>query len=908
MSGPATIENAPATIDGRACAPAPGESVLAAATRIGVGIPNLCAVPGAAPEGGCRLCLVEVAGEVQPLAACHTPLRDGMRVTTASERLRALRRDVLALLVAERAPALRADPAGSEVERLMHALGVAGRGAPSSPDRSHPLLRFDEARCVLCRRCVHACADLQGAFVWNVEGRGGEARLVFGAERFAESACVGCGACVDACPSAAISDRDREAEPAPERRTRSTCGYCGVGCQVEVGTAAGRVVRIDGVREASVNREHLCAKGRYAHAWQGAPDRLTRPLLRRGGKLEPATWETALAFVAERLDAIHRAHGAGALGVLTSSRSTNEAAYLLQKLFRVRFGTNHVDCCARVCHASTAHALRAVTGTGAASACYADIERARAIVVAGANPSEAHPVLGARILQQARAGAPLFVIDPRRIELAHFAAHHLALRPGTNVALLNGLAKLLIEEGLVAKDYVAERCEGFEALAGFLRGLSLDALAAEAGVAPTALRGCARDLAAAGPALFVMGLGLSELTQGVASVRALANLALLTGAVGVPGAGLLPLRGQNNVQGNADMGAAPDLLTGYQPVADPAVRARFAALWGTEPPAAPGDKLPDMLDAARAGRLRALWVQGEDLAQSDPDQTQVLAALERLELLVVQELFLTETARRAHVVLPAAGVLEQDGSFTNAERRVQRVRAALSPPGEALPDWVAIQAAAQALGLPWRYPGPAEVLEEIARAAPALFGGLRLERLDADGIQWPCPEPDHPGTPTLHADGFLRGRAVLSIVPFVASPEAGVADFPLTLVTGRVRDQYNVGTMTRRTPLSALAPRDELELATADADALGLVDGERVRVESRWGETEVPARRSERIAPGTCFLSFHHPESHTNRLVGPQRDPESGCPEYKLTAVRLRPSAATPASPAQAAARPRRGS
>lgn len=877
-------------IDGRRVTPRPGESVLAAARRLGLSIPSPCHLEGWPAQGDCRLCLVEVAGRSEPLAACQTPLEAGMQVATQTPRLDALRRALLALLAGERAPALAPDPAGSEVERLMHALGVPGRGGAPRPDGSHPLVAFDPARCVLCRRCVLVCADVQGAFVWNVVGRGHEASLEFGAGRFAESACVACGACVDVCPSGAIGDCDRAGAPAPEAWTRSTCGYCGVGCQLEIGTVGGRVARIEGAKDAAVNRGRLCAKGRYAHAWQRSPDRLERPLLRRGERFEPVSWDTALGFVAERLGALHRAHGPDALAALTSSRSTNEAAYLLQKLFRVRFGTNQVDCCARVCHASTAHALRAVTGTGAASAAYADIESARAIVLAGANPSEAHPVLGARILQRVRAGARLLVIDPRKTELTAYAHEHLALRPGSNVALLNALAKLLLEEGHVDRRYVDERCEGFEALAAHLRALSLEECARVAGLAPAALRAFARELAAGGPALYVMGLGLSELTQGVASVRALANLALLTGAVGVPGAGLLPLRGQNNVQGNADMGAMPDLLTGYQPVADPAVRARFASLWGAEPPSRPGRTLPELLDAAARGELRALWVQGEDLAQSDPNESHVLAALGRLELLVVQELFLTETARRAHVVLPAAGALEQSGTFTNAERRVQRVRPALAPPGEARPDWEVVQAAAQALGLAWRYASPAEVLDEIARAAPALFGGLAEARLAGDGLQWPCPSRDHPGSERLHAERFLRGRAQLSVVAYAASPEMDVPGFPLTLVTGRVRDQYNVGTMTRRTPLHALAPRDWLELAPEDAEALGLAEGARARVLSRWGSVDATLRRSARMAPGTCFLSFHHPESHTNRLTGPQRDPESGCPEYKITAVRVEPA------------------
>jgi formate dehydrogenase major subunit len=890
------VSAARARIDGREVDVAPGETVLDAATRLGIEVPTLCFTKGLAPEGGCRLCLVEAEGHVHPLAACHTPLRDGMVVRTGSPRLEDLRRRMLALHLAESRDGRFVPSAkGDAFERLLAAYQVSvdrpHDGAPAALDASHPYMRFDATRCIECRRCLHVCEDVQGRFVYAFEGRGEAARLVFGAtDCFAESPCVACGACVDACPTGAVSDRDRTSAAPAETRVRSTCGYCGVGCQVEIAAAEGRVLRVGGVASSPVNRGHLCVKGRYAHAWHHAFDRLTEPLLRKGHDLVPVSWEEALGFAAEQLAAIRDRDGGEALAVLTSSRSSNEAAYLLQRIFRTRLRTNHVDCCARVCHASTAEALSQVTGTGASTASYADIERARTIVVAGANPTEAHPVIGARLLQQVRRGARLVVIDPRRIELAEWADVHLPVRPGTNVPLLHALAQLLLAMGRADLEYVATRCEGLEALEAHLATSSPEARAELAGVAPGALRAAA-EILGAGPVLFVHGLGLSELTQGVASVKALANLAMLTGSVGRPGAGLLPLRGQNNVQGNADMGGMPDRITGYQPVADPALREHAASIWGAPPPAEPGFTLPGMLDAAVAGRLRALWIQGEDLAQSDPNQHHVMAALGSLELLVVQELFLTETARHAHVVLPAASFFEQEGTFTNAERRVQLVRAAVPPPGRARPDWEVAGELGLALGDTARPASPAALMEEIAQVAPRLFGGVRHDRLEPDGLQWPCPDITHPGTATLHAEGFLVGRGLLSPVPYVPSPEDAVPDRPLTLVTGRILDHYNVGTMTRRTPSRALAPHDPLEIHPDDARAAGIAEGDLVALESRWGEARARAHLTDRVAPGTLFLSFHYPETHANRVTGPQRDPESDCPEYKVTAVRLRRAA-----------------
>jgi formate dehydrogenase alpha subunit len=901
-----------ATLDGREVEVAADETILSAATRAGLEVPALCRIPGHEPEGGCRLCLVELRRAGRTVAACHTALPPGEIVVTSSDRLTRLRRGILELmLAAPELDAARLAAGPGEFARLLERHGLArpsgvvraraAAAAPSAVDDSHPYLRFDPALCILCRRCVHACEEVQGQFVYGLEGRGAETRLVYGSSaRFADSDCVACGACVELCPTAALSDADRDAErrAGMERPavTESVCGYCGTGCRVEVSSRDGAVVAIRGVPDAAVNRGHLCAKGRFAHGWRTSPERLLAPLLRDGDGFRPIGWDDAMSLAARRLLDVQSRRGSQAIGLLTSSRSTNEAAYLLQKLFRSRLRTNNVDCCARVCHSSTAAALRAAIGTGAASACFDDIERARLIVVAGANPTEAHPVLGARIKQAVIAGARLLVVDPRRTELAEWAELHLAPRPGTNVPLFNALAAMLLALGAVDRAAVSAAADGLPELEAFLAGVALDRAAAATGVPLGALRQAA-SLLATGPALYVHGLGLSELAEGVAAVTSLCNLALLTGAVGRPGAGLLPLRGQNNVQGNADMGAMPDLLTGYQSPSNPRVHERFTRAWGRPPPVEPGLTIPGMLEAARDGRLAALWICGEDIAQSDPFEERVLEALGALEFLVVQELFMTETARRAHLVLPAAGALEQEGSFTNAERRIQRVAAAVAPAGQARPDWRVAVELARALGEDWRYDGPADVLDEIADVAPQLFGGAFAARLSGDGLQWPCPTPGHPGTERLSS---LGGRPRLRVVQPAPNPEHDVPGRPFLLITGRVLQQYNVGSMTRRTPQARLWDGDLLEVHPADAVRLGLADGALALVESRWGAVELRVRLADRVGPGTLFLSFHDPATHANRLVGPCEDPVSHCPQYKATAVSLRPAAAPPPAASRA--------
>jgi len=890
------LTSAQARINGQTVEIMEGETILQTARRAGVEIPTLCYAPGLVPEGGCRLCLVEVSQAPRPLGACHTPIRPGMDIVTHSPKLESMRREILALyLELDEQRQFQRDSHDSPFTELLTRYGLRARMADPAPsgeciDRSHTYLRFDPRLCISCRRCLNACEQIQGQFVYGIAGRGPATHLIYGpGERFNESACVACGACVDQCPTLALSDRDRcEAVPA-ERTTQSVCGYCGVGCRIEIDSAAGRVLRIRGVPDAAVNRGHLCVKGRYAHNYHHSPDRLTQPLRRVGSDWLPISWDEALSFAAERLSAIRDRHGPNALGGLASSRSTNEAAYLLQKLFRTVIGTNNVDCCARVCHSSTALALQKVTGTGAASASYGDIESARCIVLAGANPTEAHPVVGARLKQAVLKGARLIVIDPRRVELAEYADHHLQVRPGSNVPLFNALAKVLVEQGLIDSAYLEERVEGFPEYRHFLQTLSMEDAAKQTGVPSPRIIEAARLIGSRRPVLFVSGLGLSELTQGVASVATLSNLGMLTGSIGRPGAGMLPLRGQNNVQGAADMGAMPSQATGYQTLGDPEVRHRLQQVWGIAPPMEPGWTIPEMLDAAARGDLHALWVQGEDIAQSDPHEAHVIKALSRLDFLMVQELFFSETAQYAHLVLPAAGALEQEGTFTNGERRIQRVRPAVRPPGEARPDWRVIRDVAVALGAPWEYPDPASVMDEIARVAPHLFGGVSYARLGRDGLQWPCPGPDHPGTARVHGEGFVRGKGRLVSIDYAASPEQCSEDFPFLLVTGRVLDHYNVGSMTRRTAQRELVGEDFLEIHPDDAAAKGLAAGDFVDLEGRRSRTRVRIRLSPRVTPGTLFLAFHFPETHTNCLTSPYTDPESKCPEYKISAVRVRP-------------------
>jgi formate dehydrogenase major subunit len=882
------------TIDRQWVDAANGQSVLDAARAVGIEVPSLCDDPRLEPSGACRLCVVSVDGGARPVAACTTPVRSGMVVETGSPELEAYRRTLLQLLARPYpVSAVRAaadEPFHQLLDRYRLTDETTARGS-GTVDDSHPTIHVDLSRCISCWRCVRICEDLQGQFVWRIAERGASSRIVpDSGTTLAGSSCVACGACVDTCPTGALEDRSVLELGTPRHWIRTTCPYCGVGCELNVGVRDGRITAAVPALDAPVNRGHLCVKGRAGHGFVTAPDRVTSPMLRRGGEWLTTSWDEAIDAVTTPLRRILGDHGPEAVGVLGSARATNEDNYLVQRFARMVIGTNNVDCCARVCHAPSAAALKQIFGTGAATSSFDDIEQAQTILVWGANVTENHPVVGARIKQAVRRGAHLIVVDPRRIELCDYATLYLQPRPGTNVLLLNAMSYTVLGEGLADDEFLAARAEGFPDYRASLEPYAPEQVSAAAGVEADLIRAAARLFATVRPAISFHGLGLTEHHQGTDGVLALANLALLTGNVGRRGAGVNPLRGQNNVQGAAHMGCEPAHLPGYAPLAE--ARDRVAAIWGGAIPATRGLDAMEMLDAAGAGRLKALWVVGWDLLLTQPNAETTRAALANLELLVVQDLFLNETARElGSVFLPAACSFEKDGTFMNSERRVQRVRKAVEPPGEATPDWEIITRAARVLGDPtrWAFQTPAEVWEEI-RQVWAPGAGITYARLDAaGGLQWPCPDEQHPGTEILHEQTFpgLGPRAVLARIEHQPGVEAPSADFPLVLVTGRGLYQFNAGTMTRRAVFMELCPTDQLEMSQPDADRRGVSTGTPVRVRSRYGEAQLPAVVTARVPAGVVFATFSDPAVSVNRVTGPSRDRVTNTPEYKVTAVQV---------------------
>jgi len=881
------------TVDGRPVRVPEGAHILDATRAAGVDVPTLCQDDRLSPGGVCRTCLVRADGAV--VAACVTPATAGMEITTTDAELRSQVSLVLELMT-ERLPA-RALDRPSELAALCGRFEVGsdlfGRGRGLGRDESHPYFTLDRDLCISCGRCVRMCDEVQGTFALTLAGRGADTVVApGGGGAWVDSACVSCGGCVDSCPTGALAERADALPAAATRTTRTTCGYCGVGCALEVHVAGDQVVSVTPARDGPVNRGHACVKGRFAHGFVRSPQRVTTPLLRRAGQLRPVSWEEALGFVASELQRIRSTHGPDAIAAISSARATNEENYLMQKLMRAVIGTNNVDNCSRICHAPSAAGLTAAFGLSGGTNPADDIERTDLFLLAGTNATEAHPVIGARIKQQVLRGARLVVVDPRRTEMAGLADVHLQARPGSNVAVFNGLARLLLDGGWADLEFLTARANGLDALREVVAAYSPERVEEISGVPAALLRAAAQLYGAADQPAIFYGLGVTEHAHGTDGVRTLANLAILRGAVGtVRGGGVNPLRGQNNVQGASDMGALPDLLPGYQRVTDGDARRRVGDAWGVALPPRPGLRIPDMFAAALDGRLRALYVMGEDIAQTDPDSHHVRAALDACELVISQEIFLSETARLADVVLPAASFLEKDGTFVNFDRRFQRVRPALPPLAGARTDFTILLEVAHALGAELGLSTPADAMAECAAVAP-LFAGITHERLDRLGaLPWPCRSDDDPGEALLYRSRFETpsGRAQLAAVDWLPPGEQADGEFPYTLITGRRLAHYNSGTMTRRTANLDLVAEEALDLHPDDLARLGLQDGDHAAVASRRGEIVTRVRGSDAIVPGQAFIAFQFPDVATNVLTSEMVDTVTSCPEYKVTAVSIRP-------------------
>ena len=882
-----------------------GTSLLQALRAAGRDVPHLCHDDRLQPTGACRLCVVEVKGEARPVASCTSALSDGMKIRTATPALEKLRATNLTLLAKHYSAAAVAREPEHPLHRLFARYGIAFDAkkkftaddenvAPIFCDDSHPYIGIALDRCIHCQRCVRICDEVQGQFVWANWQRGENTHIAPArGATLLEGGCVACGACVDSCPSDALFNKSNGKKISienVERWTRSTCVYCGVGCQLDVGSSGAKIVAVRPAASA-VNRGHLCIKGRYAFEFTHATDRITTPMLRSGDTWRAVSWDEALEFTASKLRELRAQHGADAIGVLGSARATNEENYLAQKFARVVLGTNNVDCCARVCHTPSAKALKQMLGTGAATNRFDDIEQTQCLLIFGCNPTENHPVVGARIKQAVLKGARLIVIDPRRIELAEYADLHLAIRPGHNVALLNAIAATLIEENLIDSNFIATRVAEFDDFANFVRDYTPEKVAEGCGVGAADIRAAARLYATSKPAMCFHGLGVTEHTQGTEGVMALINLALLTGNFGKPGCGINPLRGQNNVQGAAHMGCDPASLTGAQNIADAGTH--FESIWGAPIPAAHGLDLLSMLDAARAGTFKALWAIGYDVFLSMANAAQTAQAFSQLELVIVQDLFLNETARAfGTVFFPAASVFEKDGTFMNSDRRVQRVRQSIEPRGECKPDWWIIQALAKRMqhARGFEFADAEQIWNEVRAVWPA-GAGLSYARLASEDLHWPCAHENHPGTPILHVDNFQHGKAAaLARIAFLPTAEQCDENYPLLLSTGRTLYQFNAGTMTGRTANNVLRPSDTLDMAPTDAARLALRNGESVRVSSRYGSIVLPLRILEGIKPGEVFATFHRPDLFINRITSPHRDRLVNAPEYKVTAVHVEKS------------------
>lgn len=892
-------------IDGHEVIVPKGTSVMRAAKELGNSIPKLCASDNLEAFGSCRLCLVEIEGRKGTPASCTTTVEAGMVVHTQTDSLAKLRKGVMELYISDHPLDCLTCSANGDCE-LQDMAGTVGlrdvrygykgdNHLAASTDESNPYFSFDPSKCIVCSRCVRACDEVQGTFALTISKRGFESHVSAGIEEsFLESDCVSCGACVKACPTATLMEKSVIDAGLPEHSVETTCAYCGVGCTFNAEMKGDQVVRMVPANKGKANEGHACVKGRFAWGYTSHKERILKPMLRSSieDSWQEVSWDEAIEFTAKRFKEIQQEYGRKAIGGISSSRTTNEEVYVVQKLVRAAFENNNIDTCARVCHSPTGFGLNKTLGTSAGTQDFISVESADLILLIGANPTDAHPVFASRMKKRLREGAQIIVADPRRIDMVESphvkAAAHLALLPGTNVALINAFAHTIVDEDLVDWDYVKERCDKdlFEEWLDFIKQTknSPESVAQILGVDASKIRLSARLYAEADRAAIYYGLGVTEHSQGSTMVMGMANLAMLTGNLGFDGCGVNPLRGQNNVQGSCDMGSFPHELPGYRPVGDDLIRGSFENDWGLSLDKEPGFRIPNMFNEALNGSFKGMYIQGEDVAQSDPDIHHVEAALRNLDCLVVQDLFLNETAKYAHVFLPGTSFLEKNGTFTNAERRLGRVRPAMKPlTGKH--EWQITMEIAQAMGYPMHYNDPSEIMDEIARLTPT-FAGVNFNKLDNEGsVQWPCNEEAPNGTPIMHIGAFVRGKGAFEITEFIATEEKVTKKFPLLLTTGRILSQYNVGAQTRRTENNIWHPEDILELHPHDAAERGIKNGDLIMLKSRKGETSLHALISERMQPGVVYTTFHMPFSGANIVTTEFSDWATECPEYKVTAV-----------------------
>lgn len=894
------------SIDDRDITVPAGTSIMRAALLAGINVPKLCATDSLQAFGSCRLCLVEIEGRRGYPASCTTPVVAGMKVKTQTPKLAELRRGTMELYISDHPlDCLTCAANGDcELQDMAGAVGLrevrygyAGENHLSAAkDTSNPYFSFDPAKCIVCSRCVRACEETQGTFALTIAGRGFASTVAAGVSDFMNSECVSCGACVQACPTATLMEKAVIEHGIPEHSVTTTCAYCGVGCLFDAEMKGEEVIRMVPNKHGESNHGHSCVKGRFAWGYATHQDRITTPMIRKSihDAWQKVSWDEAINYAASEIMRIRDQYGKDAIGGITSSRCTNEEVYVTQKLIRAVLGTNNVDTCARVCHSPTGYGLKQTLGESAGTQTFDCVTHADVIFIIGANPTDAHPVFASLMKRRLRQGAKLIIADPRAIDLvssAHVKAnYHLALRPGTNVALISAMAHVVVTEGLVKEDYVRARCEwdSFVIWRDFVAKPenSPEALSEEIGVSAENIRAAARLYASGESAAIYYGLGVTEHAQGSTMVMGIANLAMATGNLGREGVGVNPLRGQNNVQGSCDMGSMPHEFTGYRHVSDPATRALFEAAWQRPLSAEPGLRIPNMLDNAVDGSFKGLYCVGEDIAQSDPNTQHVTKALEAMECVIVQDLFLNETAMFAHVFFPGASFLEKSGTFTNAERRISPVRRVMAPKN-GMEDWQITTRLSKALGYDMAYQHASDIMDEVAALTPT-FAGVSFAKLDELGsIQWPCNDVQPCGTPVMHIDHFVRGKGKFFITQYVPTTERVNNKYPLILTTGRILSQYNVGAQTRRTQNVAWHHEDVLEINAHDAEERGIQDGDWVGISSRAGQTALRAKISSRMPPGVIYTTFHMPESGANVITTENSDWATNCPEYKVTAVQV---------------------